>query len=144
MSMGGQIHWQDEPGNRQLVLPDPPNPDDRPGYLKGESERALNALPAGVHIESAQNIDVGRAQVRFRVTDTGTNPRARLFWGTQDALTFADRWENQQPLDAIQIGMNTVSIDGLAAGTQYVYRVLISNDEGHMWTLDAGRFETMP
>ncbi|MBV71998.1 MAG: hypothetical protein CMH52_11770 [Myxococcales bacterium] len=144
MSMGGLIHWQDEPGNRQLVLPDPPNPNDRPEHLKGESERALNALPAGIRIESAQNIDAGRADVRFSVTDAGTNPRARLFWGSQDALTFAERWANERALDAVQVGMNTVSIDGLNAGSQYAYRVLISNDEGHMWTLDAGRFETMP
>jgi len=142
--MGGLYHWRDEPGRRNLALPNPPAPADRPDYLKGDAVMGLEALPARLSIEPAAEIGADQAQARFTVEDLGTQPTARLFYGTEDSLTFADRWQNEVEVDGLQIGDNQVRLNGLMPGTRYHYRVLIQNQEGQIWSLETQSFETLP
>jgi hypothetical protein len=144
MTMGGFDHWQDEPGQRQLLLVNPPAPADRPAYLRGDAVAGLLAVPAQVTIDEPIEVVAQGATARFTLDSMGTEPTARLLYGTEDALTFADRWQNSTDVDAAQLGVNQVLLAGLTPATRYYYRVLIQNEEGQIWTLDTQTFETTP
>ena len=144
MSMGGLYHWLDEPGRRNNLLVDPPAPEQRPDYLQGEALDGLDSLPARLNVEPPVAVIRSRATARFNIDDAGTQPRVRLFYGTEDALTFADRWQNEINVANPQVGLNEVPLNALLPGTAYFYRVLLQNEEGQIWSLETQSLQTQP
>ena len=134
-----------------------------PAYLSPAATKQLYELP--VEIDGTKVVDIGSdtATVDVSLKRAGTNARATVYYGTTDCLTFAKRklhgternskvsastqqtgrsWAHSIEIDSIRDGINSVKLKGLSPKTKYYYRVLISNDEGKIWTFKTHSFRT--
>ena len=86
--------------------------------------------------------------VSVDVKELGTNPKAEIFWGRNNELTFADKeiekyaqWANRKIVPVVA-GINNYTIELLNANTTYYWRFSITNDEGETWLDDTQSFTT--
>ncbi len=93
----------------------------------------------------------------FDIEKIGTNPKVKLYWGLDDALTFVkgnkgngtrdDRegfiWDNIVDIAASDNGVISHTVSGLQPDTRYYYRLQIVNDEGETWSFDTQWFDTL-
>lgn len=102
-------------------------------------------------------------ELNIDMTRAGSNARAELYDGEHDCLTFAKRklhgternsavsqstqaddrsWAKQAEIASLKDGSNQIIIKELNPDTTYYYRVLVTNDEGRVWTFDTHQFKT--
>ena len=93
----------------------------------------------------------------------GTSARADIYYGEKDCLTFAKRelhatergsavsrstqaedrsWSKQVSIASLKDGKNRITITGLKPGTTWFYRILVTNDEGKLWTFETHNCRT--
>lgn len=133
-----------------------------PLYLQPDRVAGLSVLPVRFSSHGAKAISSTAATVSYEFVDAGSNATATLHYGRADCLTFAPRtlhgterkglsrelfseqrsWESQsknQHVDARQIEFQ---LHDLEPGTEYFYRVLITNEQGKSWDFESGNFST--
>lgn len=139
MQMGGIKENVVEPA--AVLLPNAPTPEERPKYLQGEFLNDLYKLPADIVANDPVKIDTESVTLNINLIEIGTKPKATLFWGVKNALTFDYKWENTKEIN-ISEGENKVILDDLEAGTKYFYRLRIINEEGITWMMDTESVST--
>ena len=93
----------------------------------------------------------------------GTSARADIYYGEKDCLTFAKRelhatergsavsrstqaedrsWSKQVSIASLKDGKNRITITGLKPGTTWFYRIVVTNDEGKLWTFETHNCRT--
>lgn len=138
-TMGGMEHF-DHNNDRTLKIPTEKIPKKLPGFLSRENVRNLYRTPAVFEIKT---VHVGPNQARIKVIaqDLGTNATAKLYYGENESLTFADRWRHSKNLPTLISG-DMITLDNLAPSADYYCRLLVVNDQGKMWSLDTLKFTT--
>ncbi len=139
MQMGGLM--ENVVTAADVILPDAPSADDRPEYLKGEFLDDLYKMPAEIKELKPESVGSNNAVVRFNLIDGGTNPKATIFWGMENALTFDYKWSDNMEIDVVE-GINSVELPDLTSKQKYYYRVQIINKEGITWLMDTESFNT--
>ena len=66
---------------------------------------SLLGVPSDVTVQSVEGTAAG-LEIAFQVESLGSNPELEVYWGTQDGLTFADRWEHSELIPNIKEGKN--------------------------------------
>ncbi|MEM9366396.1 MAG: hypothetical protein AAGD07_10395 [Planctomycetota bacterium] len=136
-----------------------------PVFLSPNVTKQLNRLPAKIREIVSANISSETARIRLTMSRAGTNARVQIHYGVTDCLTFAKRklhaterhsivsqstqaddraWENCTQAFPLRDGKNEFTLSGLQPGTAYFYRVLITNDQGKLWSFSTERFNTKP
>jgi hypothetical protein len=91
-------------------------------------------------------IEVPDSQLRgsYRVRNPAQSPEVTLYWGTQEGLTFADRWEKSVRLGIPLEGENTFAIDNVPSDKTVHVRLLLKNGEGQFWSPTTLKVEPHP
>lgn len=138
MQMGGIQQNIVEPSD--VVLKNPDLANERPFFLKDEMLDDLYKLPVKkIDVKPPENLFNNSATLIFDIAEIGTNPKATLFFGKVNALTFDYKWESHKSID-LNEGINNIGISNLEAKTKYFYQLRIENDQGTTWMLDTQSF----
>ena len=145
LTCGGLADSPADPG--MVVLS---NPSDLPAYLQEEYLDELYKMPASFETKDVVLLGDGMVKLNFEISDLGTNPSARLYYGKTFALTegiWADAlideyWEDYVDVDLSQIDQDVLSVDlaNIDSETTYYYRLRIENEEGITWSFDTESF----
>ncbi|MCA9164734.1 MAG: DUF3472 domain-containing protein, partial [Planctomycetales bacterium] len=106
-------------------------------YLRPDRVAALKTTPAAI---SATAQRVGReVEVAYRIHGQGAAPEVHVYWGTREALTFADRWDHHLVAPSPRDGENRVRLavgesDSEGSGEDVLVRLLLKNAAGQFWT----------
>jgi hypothetical protein len=154
--MGGMEHFTSEKSDIQL--PTSARSGILPPYLSPEKAKQLFALPVTFGPISAAPGN-NHCTINLDLKEAGTNATATVYYGQSDFLTYAPRkragvesrssvldgdrfWPQQSKAVPATTGKNALSISGLKPGSTYFYRILVHNEQGKMWTLTTGTFNT--
>ena len=157
MGTGGMRYYQ---FSRPAV---PRNSNSLPDFLSAEATRDLHTLPAKIASIEVNRRGKSEATISVNMKATGTNAKAQVFYGESDCLTFAKRklhgternstvsqstqaqdrsWSHNTRAVALKDGVNQLTLAELDAETTYYFRILITNEEGRMWSYSTGSFRT--
>lgn len=78
----------------------------------------------------------GRIVGTFNVGSVDPATSMTMFWGSKEGLTFAEKWEHQNQISAIQKGDNSFQIDGVTDDDTVYVRFLLRNHQGQFWSND--------
>ena len=157
MRTGGMRHYVfQSPAVAQTNMP-------LPEYLSPEATKQLQRLPAEFGEVDAVEVTDTTVNLDINMKRAGTNARADIYYGEKDCLTFAKRelhatergssvsrstqaedrcWSKQVSIASLKDGRNRITITGLKPGTTWFYRILVTNDEGKLWTFETHNFRT--
>ena len=99
-------------------------------FLSEEKLRALQTIPSEIGVVSVAD----GVQVHFRVSGAGQSPRATVYWGSEDGLTFPMRWEHSLKISDIAEGRNQVKLSRAGGRNPSYVRLLLENDAGKFWS----------
>jgi hypothetical protein len=128
MAMGGLEQFkypESKPiihGQRDQSLPD---------YMESARLAALDRMPASVEIEDVQR-EKDALRLRLRISTPGEAGKLAVYYGSSDALTFADRWASSKELGEFSSGEHTVRIP--ASQSPGACRALLSGPFGSVWS----------
>ena len=57
-----------------------------------------------------------------------------MYWGAQDGLTFADRWEHSELIPNVKEGKNVVVVKDVKFSQNGALRLFLKNDDGQFWS----------
>jgi len=155
--MGGMEHFTTE--KSEIPLPAKFAGERLPGFLSSAKVKQLYQLPVTFGTMTART---GRtsAKLNINLKDAGTGAHAIVYYGEKDYLTYAPRkihgtekkssvltdgntWSESKQMGEVGKGGNSVKLDHLKPGTTYHYRVLVTNEQGKMWTFETHTFKTL-
>jgi hypothetical protein len=131
-----------------------------PPYLSGDKAKELFDLPVIFGSTRATAITSTSATINYVLTKAGTNATAKLYYGTQDCITFDHRdnpgkagvqkdifsaartWQNTTLQQPVKTGDNPIILTNLQPHTTYYYRLYVTNAEGKSWDYQSGVFTT--
>ncbi|TWU38547.1 DUF3472 domain-containing protein [Novipirellula artificiosorum] len=134
-----------------------------PEYLSPEATEQLQRLPAEFGEVDAVEVTDTTVNLDIVMKRAGTSARADIYYGEKDCLTFAKRelhatergsavsrstqaedrsWSKQVSIASLKDGKNRITITGLKPGTTWFYRILVTNDEGKLWTFETHNCRT--
>ncbi|MGI9470017.1 MAG: DUF3472 domain-containing protein [Rubripirellula sp.] len=104
-------------------------------------DRDLNVLMSMPSIIDASSVARVGNEVRgtFSVQHAGRNPQVTLYWGSEEALTFADRWEQSRVIDAVREGANEFTLPEFPSDQPLFLRARLDNDSGKFWSPETAR-----
>ena len=126
MSMGGMEQRGPNPG---LTLEQAPVPD--LPWLAPEATKALLTMPTLV-AAAGFKVEAGNAQLQLDVHGLGADAKVTVYYGADNALTFADRWQCNQQLEGVHEGQQTLRWP-CDASARFA-RVLVENRNGRYWS----------
>lgn len=157
MATGGMRFYQNSTPTAPQV--DAPLPE----FLNPDATKQLFELPAQMGPSRLVKATATTATLQLTIPEPGPNARAILYYGPIDCLTFAKRtlhgternsevsqtaqsdertWALEQELPSVSKGSNQITLTNLQAGQTYFHRLLITNDDGQVWSLQSGTFQT--
>lgn len=157
MQTGGMRHYEfKSPPVAQTTRP-------LPEYLSPEATEQLKNLPAEFGAIEVIKATATTVDLDITMKRAGTNARADVYYGERDCLTFAQRelhatergssvsrstqagdrsWSKHISIASLKDGSNRITITGMKPDTTWYYRVLVTNEEGKLWTFETHNFET--
>lgn len=105
----------------------------QPEYLSLENSAFLKTVPAEITVTALRR-DRNRLRGSFHVRNLGRSAEVTVFHGSDEGLTFADRWSHRQTLRSPQEGDNTFTIENVSADNSTHVRLLLKNHEGQFWS----------
>lgn len=157
MGTGGMRYYEFETPSKPVVSTELPE------FLTQAATRQLARLPAEIGELTTTEISQTTARIDIALKRAGPNAHAAVYYGETDCLTFAKRtlhgterksavskstqsddrsWRHHIAIESVQGGNNEVTLANLKPGTTYHYRVLVTNDEGKVWSFDTHTFQT--
>jgi hypothetical protein len=106
-----------------------------PDYLGQEDVAFLKTVPSEITV-SIDKLSAKTLDGTFRIRNPGRNAEVTVYWGKDEGLTFADRWQNQQIVRSPRENANTFSIERLPGGRTVYVRMLLRNDDGQFWSAE--------
>ena len=102
-------------------------------YLMPNRLKALMSVPSTI---TPTKIERGRngVEVDFTVRNFGQNSAVAIYWGSDEGLTFADRWQHSASVPNVREGTNRYSLPGVAADKPVYVRLLLKNELGKFWS----------
>jgi hypothetical protein len=81
----------------------------------------------------------GGLKIECWIDHLGKAPELEAYWGTQDGLTFADRWEHSERLPNLKEGKNEFTLKSAAPLNNARLRLFLKNDDGQFWSANSTR-----
>ena len=103
------------------------------GSLATKALKALHGLPVSLGPLHATRSG-STIQLRYKVQGLGAQGSATLYFGKQEGLTFAERWDASRPLPPPTEGTNQVQFEARASNTPLFMRLLLTDEKGQFWT----------
>ena len=90
---------------------------------------------------TVQSVEVtpGGLKIEYRIDHLGKIPELDVYWGAQDGLTFADRWEHSERIPNVKEGKNEFTLKSATPFTNTRLRLFLKNDNGQFWSADSTR-----
>lgn len=134
MAMGGMIHHRYPKG----VDITAPAMKAMPDYM---SDAALKALDFPTTVTVKRLVRQGsRVHVELELkTSAKGRSKAKVFFGSEDALTFDQRWAKSQDLGELAPGIQRIAFDG--APDAGFCRILVTNETGSYFTTDSANWK---
>ncbi len=102
-------------------------------YLDRDDIAFLTTVPSQIGVPVL--VPAGnRIRGSYSLRGGASDPVVVAHWGPADALTFAERWENQVTLQQPHEGENQFVIENVPTDEVIHVRLLLSNSEGKFWT----------
>ena len=111
---------------------------DLPGYLAPEHKESLLSVPSEVTVHSVEVTPEG-LKIEYRIDHLGKAPELEVYWGTQDSLTFADRWEHSERIPNVKEGKNEFTLKSATSLNNARLRLFLKNDDGQFWSANSTR-----
>ena len=108
-------------------------PASRPRFLTDQDIRDLNSTPSSIEFAEDRPSENQRT-ISFRIRNAGKNPKTTLYYGSKEALTFANQWEHEIRLPKIAEGSNQITVPLMADQQPRYLRLKLTNDEGIFWS----------
>lgn len=133
-----------------------------PDYLQPAKLAELSRLPVTFGEPEITDLTATSATIEYPFEATGPDPRAILYYGTVDALTYPPRvvtggspalremfspertWQHATPETTVTTGPNPFRLKDLKPGTLYHMRLFVSHDHGKCWDIQSASFQTAP
>jgi hypothetical protein len=106
----------------------------RVDYLDAADLQFLQTVPCEITGTGITPSSSG-AKVSFNIRNLGKNPEVKIHWGTEEGLTFSDRWENSTDVKNPREGANAMTLDA-PRGKPLFVRLFLKNQEGQFWSMD--------
>jgi hypothetical protein len=106
---------------------------ERPEYLDPERFSVLAGLPSEVRALSGRQLE-SRIHGRYLLRHPGKKAKLKLFWGTREGLTLADRWEKSFALEGVGEGEHSFVIEDAPRDRWIYVRFLLENELGRFWS----------
>ena len=81
----------------------------------------------------------GGLKIEFRIDHLGKDSELEVYWGTQDGLTFADRWEHSERIPNVKEGKNEFTLKSATSLNNARLRLFLKNDDGQFWSANSTR-----
>ena len=109
---------------------------DLPAYLAPEHKESLLSVPSEVTVQSVE-LTPGGLKIEYRIDHLGQDPELEVYWGTQDSLTFADRWAHSEPIPNVKAGENEFTLKSDTPFNNARLRLFLKNDNGQFWSANS-------
>lgn len=153
-------------GMRFYEFEQPPlaaQPDALPEFLSESATKQLFQLPLSIQSIGVSNATTSEATIELTLEHVGPNATATVYYGEVDCLTFAKRelhgternsavsqstqdnarsWAHQSKPLPVKRGNNELRLEKLSAKTTYFYRILVTSDDGKVWSFATQQFAT--
>ncbi|MCP5559585.1 MAG: DUF3472 domain-containing protein [Verrucomicrobiaceae bacterium] len=135
MAMGGMVHYRYPQGVDVTV----PETKVLPDFMSPAALAALETPPTVLTIKRIARVGT-RVHVELDLqTVAKDRSKARVFFGSEDGLTFEKRWKGSRDLGEIAPGTQRIAFDG--APTSGSCRILVTNDTGSYFTAEPGSWK---
>ncbi|MDA7899236.1 DUF3472 domain-containing protein [Pirellulales bacterium] len=111
---------------------------DLPAYLAPEHKESLLGVPSEVTVQSVEGTPEG-LNIEYRIDHLGNAPELEVYWGAQDGLTFADRWEHSERIPNVKEGKNEFTLKSATSLNNASLRLFLKNDDGQFWSVNSTR-----
>ena len=111
---------------------------DLPAYLAPEHKESLLGVPSEVTVQSVEVTPEG-LNIEYRIDHLGQDPELEVYWGTQDSLTFADRWAHSERIPNVKAGENEFTLKSATTLNNARLRLFLKNDNGQFWSANSTR-----
>ena len=111
---------------------------DLPAYLAPEHKESLLSVPSEVTVQSVE-VTPGGLKIEYRIDHLGQDPELEVYWGTQDSLTFADRWAHSERIPNVKAGENEFTLKSATPLNNARLRLFLKNDNGQFWSVNSTR-----
>ena len=111
---------------------------DLPAYLAPEHKESLLSVPSEVTVQSVEVTPEG-LKIDYRIDHLGKAPELEVYWGTQDGLTFVDRWEHSERIPNVKEGKNEFTLKSATSLNNARLRLFLKNDDGQFWSANSTR-----
>mgnify|MGYP001492589672 FL=1 len=111
---------------------------DLPTYLAPEHKESLLGVPSEVTVQSVEGTP-GGLKIECWIDHLGKSPELEVYWGTQDGLTFADRWEHSERIPNVKDGKNEFTLKSATSLNNARLRLFLKNDDGQFWSANSAR-----
>ena len=111
---------------------------DLPAYLAPEHKESLLSVPSEVTVQSVEGTPRGW-KIEYRIDPLGKSPELKVYWGMQDGLTFADRWEHSERIPNVKDGKNEFTLKSATSLNNARLRLFLKNDDGQFWSANSTR-----
>ena len=111
---------------------------DLPAYLSPEHKESLLSVPSEVTVQSVEVTPEG-LKIDYRIDHLGKAPELEVYWGTQDGLTFVDRWEHSERIPNVKEGKNEFTLKSATSLNNARLRLFLKNDDGQFWSANSTR-----
>ncbi len=111
---------------------------DLPAYLAPEHKESLLSVPSEVTVQSVKGTSAG-LEIACQIESLGSNPELEVYWGAQDGLTFAGRWEHSERIPNVKEGKNEFTLKSATPFTNTRLRLFLKNDNGQFWSAKSTR-----
>lgn len=78
-------------------------------------------------------------EIASQIEGLGSNPELEVYWGAEDGLTFADRWEHSERISDVKDGKNVFVVNNAKVPQDGVIRLFLKNDSGQFWSVNSTR-----
>ena len=96
-------------------------------------------------INNVPGADVGTGSAVLQGTlkaSAGGPTDVTIYWGDNDGGTDGGSWDESVTLNGVSIGPVTSTVTGLLFGTEYFYRLYMTNSSGEAWANSSTNFTT--
>ena len=90
-------------------------------------------------VQSVEGTPAGLENRVSGLISLGSNPELKVYWGAQDGLTFADRWEHSERLPNVKDGKNEFTLKSATPLNNARLRLFLKNDDGQFWSANSTR-----
>ncbi len=126
--------FRNPPSDGEPIALDTPSREEI-SFLDPEDLAYLQTIPSSIKANLIERRS-GRARITFEVLNPGNISETILYFGSEEGLTFVDRWPHAVPISEILPGENQFVFDDPDPTKPLFARLYLKNEEGQFWSVE--------